>query len=101
MAHNWPLPSAWLAHAPRSRLTDSPIPPEFFAQFLTAVLIIEPLYEPLDSLAAWAEHPLIAYPHIELLLVMVVGPMLLNTFFFWIADNLVIARTPITLILSP
>lgn len=63
---------------------------------LTAIFIIEPLFDILDAFAAWAERPLIDYPDIELLLVMVVGPMLLNTFFFWIADNLVLRLTNTT-----
>jgi len=58
---------------------------------LTAVFIIEPLYDSLDAFAAWAERPLIDEPNLELLIVMVFGPMLLNAFFFWIADNLVAA----------
>ena len=60
----------------------------------TAVFIIAPLFPILDKFAAWAEAPFVAYPNVELLLAMVIGPMLLNGFFFWVADNLVAARAP-------
>ena len=40
------------------------------------------LHSHLDALAAAIETPLLAYPNVELLLVMVVAPVLLNAVFF-------------------
>lgn len=56
---------------------------------VTAVLVIMPLRDVLDRLAAWIELPLKPYPGAELLLVMVLAPMLLNALYFWVIDNLI------------
>ena len=56
---------------------------------VTAFLVIIPLHAQLDGLAEWIEAPLRPYPNIELLLVMVLAPMLLNALYFWVIDNLI------------
>ena len=59
---------------------------------LTAVVVIIPLHPILDSFAAWIEQPLLPYPALELLLVMVLAPILLNIAFFWLIDNIIMRR---------
>jgi len=56
---------------------------------LTAVVVILPLHRRLDRFAAWLERPFAAFPALELILVMVIAPVLLNMFFFWVMDNLI------------
>jgi len=59
---------------------------------VTAVLVIVPLHSHLDEFASWIEGPLIAYPYLELVLVMVVAPVLLNAVFFWVIDNIIMRK---------
>lgn len=58
-------------------------------KLLTAVLVIVPLHRHLDSFAAWLERPVRGNPAAELVLVMVIAPVALNAWFFWIVDNLI------------
>jgi len=59
---------------------------------ITAVVIILPLHGMLDGFALWMEQPFVPYPNVELLLVMVLAPVLLNVCFFWVVDNLVMRK---------
>ena len=61
-------------------------------KLVTAVAVIMPLHSHLDSLSEWLEQPVRAYPALELLLVMVCAPGLLNMVFFWAVDNLIMRR---------
>mmetsp|Transcript_12458 Transcript_12458/g.26367 ORF Transcript_12458/g.26367 Transcript_12458/m.26367 type:complete len:296 (-) Transcript_12458:65-952(-) len=61
-------------------------------KLITALLVILPLREPLDTMAAYLEAPLLNHPKVELVLVMVVGPMLLNTLFFWVVDGIIMRQ---------
>jgi hypothetical protein len=63
-----------------------------FEKVLTAIFVIVPLHRHLDALAGWMETPLRAYPALELILVMVLAPGLLNTAFFWVIDNLIMRK---------
>jgi len=56
--------------------------------------LILPLHRPLGRLASALEAPLAGYPDVELVLVMVVAPILLNIGFFWVVDNLVMRHAP-------
>jgi hypothetical protein len=58
-------------------------------KFITAVCVILPLRGALDGIIALAEAPLKPYPRTELVLVMVVGPTMLNMVFAWVVDNLI------------
>ncbi|KAL1506888.1 hypothetical protein AB1Y20_007753 [Prymnesium parvum] len=62
-------------------------------KMITLGVLIVPLHGPLGQLAAAVERPLRRHPHVELLLVMVVAPVLLNVLFFWVVDNLVMRRS--------
>ena len=67
----------------------------FFSSFekvLTAIIVILPLHHRLDAFAAWLERPMLSYPALELVLVMVFAPVLLNMAFFWVIDNLIMRR---------
>jgi len=67
----------------------------FFSSFekvVTAIVVILPLHRRLDAFAAWLEKPLLAYPALELVLVMVIAPVLLNMIFFWVIDNLIMRK---------
>lgn len=59
---------------------------------LTALVVIMPLHASLDEFAAFIEMPLLEYPALELLLVMVIAPVLLNMFFFWVIDNIIMRK---------
>merc|ERR1719464_2328073 len=59
---------------------------------VTAALVILPLHPQLDSLAVAIERPFAPFPKLELLLVMVVAPVLLNVLFFWVIDNIIMRR---------
>ena len=61
-------------------------------KFITAAVVILPLHPKLDAIAAWLERPLIPYPNIELLLVMVLSPVLLNAIFFYAIDNIIMRK---------
>ena len=63
-----------------------------FEKVLTAIFVIVPLHRHLDALASWLETPLRANPMLELLLVMVLAPGLLNMGFFWVIDNLIMRK---------
>ena len=63
-----------------------------FEKVLTAIFVILPLHTRLDAMAAWLETPLVAYPALELILVMVLAPVLLNMVFFWVIDNLIMRK---------
>lgn len=58
-------------------------------KFVTAIFVIYPLRAPLNHVAQWLERPLLPYPNLELVLVMVFTPILLNILFFWVVDNLI------------
>jgi len=67
----------------------------FFAsaeKVLTAAVVIVPLHADLDEFASWIEQPLAPYPELELLLVMVIAPVLLNMGFFWVIDNIIMRK---------
>ena len=51
--------------------------------------VIYPLRSFIDVLIARVEEPLLSYPHVELILVMVVFPAMLTSLFAWIVDNLI------------
>lgn len=55
----------------------------------TAVVIILPLYKYIDKFAYWIETPLIPYPQIELVIVMVLLPAIINCIFFYVCDNII------------
>ena len=61
-----------------------------FEKLITAVVVILPLHRHLDAFAGWLETPLLSYPNIELILVMVIAPVLLNM--FWVIDNMIMRR---------
>ena len=63
-----------------------------FEKFLTAVFVIVPLHQHLDSFATWLEAPFITYPATELVFVMVIAPIVLNMVFFWVVDNLIMRK---------
>jgi hypothetical protein len=50
--------------------------------------MIPPIHSLLGKLAAWLERPFLRYPHVELVLVMVCAPILVNAFSVIIFDNL-------------
>jgi len=56
---------------------------------VTILLVIRPLKAHLDYIAVTLESPLKSHPRLELLLVMVLTPMLVNLIFAWCVDNLV------------
>jgi hypothetical protein len=58
-------------------------------KFISAAFVIYPLRHHIDALIAKAEAPFLPYPHVELVLVMVVAPAVLNSIFAWIVDNLI------------
>ena len=55
---------------------------------LTTFSLVVPFRRPLGELAAWLEQPLLPYPHLELILIMVVTPVLLNVISVVIFDNI-------------
>uniref|UniRef100_A0A7S2CHU6 Transmembrane protein 110 n=1 Tax=Haptolina brevifila TaxID=156173 RepID=A0A7S2CHU6_9EUKA len=59
---------------------------------LTAVVVIMPLHTHLDYVAYALEAPVADYPALELIVVMVVAPVLLNAIFFWLIDNLIMRK---------
>ena len=61
---------------------------------VTAVLVIVPLHPLLDSVAVLIERPFLPYPKLELVLVMVIAPILLNSLFFYIIDNIIMRKRP-------
>lgn len=58
-------------------------------KLITAACVIWPLRNVLDAGIAVIEKPLRPYPQLELVLVMVVLPTLLNMLFAWVVDNLI------------
>lgn len=58
-------------------------------KFITAFFVILPLHGFIDRTIASLEVPFKPYPKTELVLVMVVGPTLLNMVFAWVVDNLI------------
>mmetsp|Transcript_125309 Transcript_125309/g.390114 ORF Transcript_125309/g.390114 Transcript_125309/m.390114 type:complete len:233 (-) Transcript_125309:84-782(-) len=58
-------------------------------KLITASLVIWPLYKFIDTVLVPVEKPILNYPRVELVLVMVLMPMLLNALFAWIVDNLI------------
>jgi hypothetical protein len=63
-----------------------------FEKLLTAIFVILPLHPVLDGAAAALEAPMVGHPALELVLVMVLAPVLLNAFFFWAMDNLIMRQ---------
>ena len=63
-----------------------------FEKLITAIVVILPLHRHLDAFASWLESPIIEYPALELILVMVFAPVLLNMCFFWVVDNMIMRR---------
>ena len=59
------------------------------AQLIPSFTLIVPFYSQLGRFAAWLETPLLPYPHVELLIVMVVDPVILNVISVIIFDNIV------------
>jgi len=67
----------------------------FFAsgeKVLTAIVVIMPLHAHLDVFATYIEQPLLDFPALELLLVMVCAPVILNIGFFWVIDNIIMRK---------
>lgn len=58
-------------------------------KLFTAFVLILPLYSVLDSFASLLESPLVGYPHVELVIVMVLMPAVVNSMFFWACDNII------------
>ena len=60
-------------------------------KLITVMCVILPLHAHLDAMGVWLEQPFTAKEsfHLELVLVMVVAPTLLNFIFFWVVDNLI------------
>uniref|UniRef100_A0A7S2GXU9 Transmembrane protein 110 n=1 Tax=Alexandrium andersonii TaxID=327968 RepID=A0A7S2GXU9_9DINO len=58
-------------------------------KFITASVVILPLHEQIDHVIKHVEAPFASSPRLELVLVMVVLPVLLNALFAWIVDNLI------------
>lgn len=58
----------------------------FTTKLVIAVFIVA-LEKPLGELAAWAFAPLRPYPRVELALVMIACPVLMNALQFWIQDS--------------
>merc|ERR1711871_1091585 len=58
----------------------------------TPVLLIPPIHSSLGRLAAWLERPLLPYPHVELLIVMALAPVLLNVISVVVFDNIMKRR---------
>jgi len=61
-------------------------------KLITALCVIVPLRTHLDALAAWIEQPVRDHPEIELPIVMLLAPTVLNMAFFVIVDNLIMRR---------
>mmetsp|Transcript_22891 Transcript_22891/g.50039 ORF Transcript_22891/g.50039 Transcript_22891/m.50039 type:complete len:251 (-) Transcript_22891:654-1406(-) len=61
-------------------------------KMITAALVIYPLHSHLDGVAAALERPLLAYPRLELVLVMVAAPIVLNAVFFWLIDSIIMRK---------
>ena len=59
---------------------------------VTAVLVIVPLHPLLDTIAVAIERPFVPFPKLELLLVIVIAPVLLNALFFWLIDNIIMRK---------
>tara|TARA_Y100000389_G_C17467636_1_gene527059 strand:- start:5220 stop:5912 length:693 start_codon:yes stop_codon:yes gene_type:complete len=70
-------------------------------KLITATVVIYPLYEVLDKFGMWLESGIKIYPHLELVLVMVVGPTLINSAFFWICDNIIKNKKTDTIVKNP
>ena len=58
-------------------------------KLITAAIVIMPFYNYLDNLSSYIEKPLKDYPQLELVLVMVIGPAIINSIFFWVCDNII------------
>lgn len=58
-------------------------------KFITAGCVIFPLRHAIDYVIGFIEQPMVHSPKLELVLVMVVLPALLNAIFAWIIDNLI------------
>lgn len=65
-----------------------------FATKLTLGLLIWPLGRTLGRFGVWMFGPLHRTPEIELVLVMVLAPCIINVFVFWIYDNMLMAGPP-------
>mmetsp|Transcript_15540 Transcript_15540/g.25943 ORF Transcript_15540/g.25943 Transcript_15540/m.25943 type:complete len:237 (-) Transcript_15540:145-855(-) len=63
-------------------------------KYLTAVVVILPLHSHLDLVASMMETPVARYPNLELIIVMVLAPAVLNAVFFWLIDNIIMRRRP-------
>merc|ERR1712190_24223 len=61
-------------------------------KLVTAVCVILPLRSVIDQVIYQVEAPLRSRPKLELVLVMVVVPALLNCLFVWVVDNLIKGR---------
>tara|TARA_B100001287_G_C22610940_1_gene495116 strand:- start:411 stop:1127 length:717 start_codon:yes stop_codon:yes gene_type:complete len=65
-----------------------------FEKLFTATVVILPLYDVLDKFGAFIETPFLNYPKIELVLVMLILPTIINCIFFWICDNILKQQLP-------
>lgn len=61
-------------------------------KLITGFFVIFPLHWHLDQVAAAIESPVVGYPRLELLLVMVAAPVILNVVFFWLIDNIIMRK---------
>jgi len=61
-------------------------------KFITTLVLILPLKSVLGRFAAWLEGPLLSHPHIELVVVMVVTPVIISIFSVWAFDNIMKPR---------
>lgn len=72
-----------------------------FALAFTKLIILVPLQLPfMLTFGKWALSPL-HNPHTQLIVVMLVFPLIMNIFQFWLVDNIIMAKDPHLLTLSP
>jgi hypothetical protein len=58
-------------------------------KLLTAAVVIVPLHEYIDAALTIVERPLLAFPKTELIIVMVLLPTAMNSFFAWRVDTMI------------
>jgi STIMATE family len=63
-------------------------PPRLLVEKTVITTVVVANEQTLSSLGTWLFHPVAQYPDVELTLVMVVCPFLLNGAQFWVMDNM-------------
>eukprot|EP00586_Coscinodiscus_wailesii_P013890 CAMPEP_0172499920 /NCGR_PEP_ID=MMETSP1066-20121228/132399_1 /TAXON_ID=671091 /ORGANISM="Coscinodiscus wailesii, Strain CCMP2513" /LENGTH=302 /DNA_ID=CAMNT_0013273913 /DNA_START=21 /DNA_END=930 /DNA_ORIENTATION=+ len=61
-------------------------------KFITFFLILLPFHSVLDGVAVAIEKPLLGYPRLELVIVMIIAPAILNAVFYWLIDTIIMNR---------